>query len=475
MGRTGRQSPTFTNCVIQETKGQQAIDAYNGTGQTLLEWQAEQVKAIMSVNDDGLWTYMKYGLCVSRRNGKGEILTARELCGLLDLNEKICHSAHRTTTSHDAFVRLYTLLKKMGYVEHTKKKNDMPEKSFYASKQYGLEHIEIVNGGTIDFRTRTNNGGLGEGFDLLVIDEAQEYTAKQESALTYTVSASKNPQTIFTGTPPTAVSGGDVFPRIRKSVINNVAIDVGWAEWSIDQMASDINNPDLWYEYNPSLGTLLTERNIRGELSTGEVDFNIQRLGLWLSYTQKSAITAAEWASLKSDTVPGLQPKRYFGVKYSRDGRTVALSVASKTNDNRIFIETIDVQPQRSGDNWMMSYFSNQNIAGVVIDGASGQKILEEEMSDRGLIKPMLPTVKDVVSSAAMFEQAIESGTIVHRGQPGLAEVVTNCEHRAIGSGGGYGYKSLAEEYDITIMESAVLAFWLCATAKEKRKQAISY
>ena len=74
-------------------------------------------------------------------------------------------------------------------------------------KQYGLEHIEISGGGIIDFRTRTNNGGLGEGFDLLVIDEAQEYTSKQESALLYTVSASKNPQTIMVGTPPTVTSG----------------------------------------------------------------------------------------------------------------------------------------------------------------------------------------------------------------------------------------------------------------------------
>ena len=91
--------------------------------------------------------------------------------GLIELKEKICHTAHRTTTSHDAFNRLYTLLIKAGYQEHSKKKKKMPERSFYASKQYGLEHIEISGGGIIDFRTRTNNGGLGEGFDLLVIDD----------------------------------------------------------------------------------------------------------------------------------------------------------------------------------------------------------------------------------------------------------------------------------------------------------------
>ena len=123
------------------SKGQEAIDLYATTGQELVEWQAIQVSAILAT-DGAEWKYIKYGLSVSRRNGKGEILAARELEGIINLGEKICHTAHRTTTSHDAFNRLYTLLKKAGYEEHSKKKKEMPEKSFYGSKQYGLEHIE---------------------------------------------------------------------------------------------------------------------------------------------------------------------------------------------------------------------------------------------------------------------------------------------------------------------------------------------
>ena len=43
----------------------------------------------------------------------------------------------------------------------------------------------------INFRTRSSKGGLGEGYDLLVIDEAQEYTTDQETALKYIVTDSK--------------------------------------------------------------------------------------------------------------------------------------------------------------------------------------------------------------------------------------------------------------------------------------------
>ena len=472
--RVGRETPTFTNVNFQETKGEEAINLYKATGQELVRWQEIQINSIMAM-EDGLWKHMKYGLCVSRRNGKGEILAAREFDGIVNLKEKVCHTAHRTTTSHDAFNRLYTLLKKAGYEEHSKKKKEMPEKSFFASKQYGLEHIEVTNGGVVDFRTRTNNGGLGEGFDLLIIDEAQEYTSKQESALGYTVSASANPQIIMTGTPPTAISGGDVFLRMRQSVLKGTSQDVGWAEWSIDKLTEDIANPDIWYEFNPSLGTILRERNIRAELTIGDIDFNIQRLGLWLEYSQKSAISEAEWTILKAETMPVLVGKRHLGIKYGHDGKNVALSVASKTADGKIFVEAIDCRPIKSGNGWIFDYLHNPNVDKVVIDGANGQQILASAMKEHGFQKPILPSVKDVITANAMWEQGIALSQICHRGQPSLTKVVSNCDKRAIGSQGGFGYKSLTDTYDIALMDSAILAFWSASTSKDVVQQSIQY
>lgn len=476
MARIGNQDPSYTNVTYFDTKGQEAIDLYSMTTQELMEWQQAQIKAIMAVNDDGLWLYMKYCICVSRRNGKGEILAARELSGVVDLGEKICHTAHRSTTSHDAFNRLYTLLKKAGYEEHSRKRKDMPEKSFYASKQFGLEHIEISGGGMIDFRTRTNNGGLGEGFDVLVIDEAQEYTEKQESALKYTVSASRNPQIIMVGTPPTAVSVGDVFVKIRKNIIEGKAVDTGWAEWSIEDLTENIDDVELWYRFNPSLGITLSERNIRAELGD-PVDFNIQRLGLWLTYSQKSAISKQEWELLQTYKAPVLENTRYLGVKYGKDGTNVALSIAAKTKDGNIFVEVIDCRPVRDGNAWMYDFFRNNKVKKAAVDGANGQTILIDELRKAQIKKiPIMPTVKEIVTANAMFEQGVFNGTIVHMGQQPLEEVVTNSEKRAIGSNGGFGYKSLTESVDVAVMDSVILAHWLCATTKEMPTgQAISY
>ena len=89
---------------------------------------------------------------------------------------------------------------------------------------------------------------------------------------------------------------------------------------------------------------------------------------------------------------------------------------------------------------------------------------------------PVLPKVSEIISASSIFEQLIGSGQITHTGQPELSALVTNCEHRAIGSGGGFGYKAIADDQDITLMDSAVLAAWLCATDKPRQKrQSISY
>lgn len=478
MGRIGNVDPSYTNVTKPlNSLGTEATDLYASTGQKLMDWQARQVEAILDRTDDGLWKYIRYCMTISRRNGKGEVLAAREFEGIVNLGEKICHTAHRTTTSHDAFERLFDLLKKAGYEEVTRKgKKENPEKSFYASKQYGLEHIEVTNGGVIDFRTRTNNGGLGEGFDLLVIDEAQEYTSKQESALIYTVTASNNPQTILTGTPPTATSGGDVFARIRETIMKGTAEDTGWAEWSIDEQTSDVTNVDLWYKYNPSLGIRLTERNIRSELSVGEVDFNIQRLGLWLQYTQKSEITRAEWDALRCEELPKLDERYYIGIKYGRDGANVAASIAAKTESGKVFVETLDCCSIRQGNGWILEYLHNPKVAGVAIDGASGQQILADTMEKYNFQKPTLPKVAEIITANAMFEQAVALRMITHAGQPSLADSVSHCEKRAIGSAGGFGFKSISDDYDISIMESAILAHWLAATAEEpQEEQTIDY
>lgn len=465
--RLGRQTPT-TSFILpyQETEGQKAIDLYNQTGRTAQEWQANLMADILARDEEGLWTHSKYGYSLPRRNGKNEVVSMRELYGLQELGERILHTAHRTTTSHAAFERLIFLINAVGLIE---------KEDYKVTRQFGLESIEMFsNGGRISFRTRSSKGGLGEGFDLLVIDEAQEYTDDQESALKYVVSDSMNPQTLLCGTPPTAVSSGAVFMNLRKSILQGNTKNAGWAEWSVDHM-SDCNDVELWYRCNPSMGTILTERKVADEVGTDTIDFNIQRLGLWLKYNQKSAISATEWDVLKVGTIPQFVGKLFCGVKYGADGTNVALSIAVKTQDGRIFVEGIDCQNVRSGNDWIVDFLRRADFAKVAIDGASGQAILSKELQAEKIKNFTLPKVKEIIEANAVFEQGVFNKTLCHNNQPSLTDAVTNVEKRAIGSNGGFGYKCIKKDLESALVDSMIYAYWLCATTKERKKQKARY
>lgn len=477
MPKTGRQTPTQAVILpYSKSRGKEAADLYAKSGRKALKWQQLIIKDIMGIGRDGLWVHQKFGFSVPRRNGKNEVVAMREMWGLVN-GENICHTAHRTTTSSSAWDRLQRLLVDSGYIELGRKKKgeEDPANGFRLNKQHGLEEINMVAGGRIVFRTRTPNGGLGEGFDLLIVDEAQEYTDAQESALIYTVSDAENPQTLFCGTPPTAVSSGTVFMKMRDEALSGNSYDTGWAEWSIPKETDDITNVALWYETNPSMGAHLNERKIRSEIRGDKIDFNIQRLGVWLQYNQKSAITEAEWDALKVSGAE-LKKERYFGIKYGIDGTNVSLAVASKTKDGKVFIEAIDCRPMRAGDEWLLEYLHNPNMAGIAVDGKGHQDILAKEMKEDGIKKkPVLPTVKEFIIANSMFEQAVYSGGICHTAQPSLELVATNCERRPIGNNGGFGYRSIKDTADIALLDSAILAYWLCATSKEKKVQKITY
>ncbi len=464
--RMGNQNPTtHSYCDFEHSLYEEALEVYRKTKHEAHEWQGNLLKPIMAIDEDGLWVHQKFGYSLPRRNGKTEIIYMLEMWGL-NKGLNILHTAHRISTSHASFEKVKSYMEDAGLVE---------KEDFTSIKAKGQERIELIEtGGVIQFRTRTLTGGLGEGFDMLIIDEAQEYTTDQESALKYTVTDSDNPITVMTGTPPTPLSSGTVFTKYRDATLQGESKYSGWAEWSVDEM-KDIHDVDAWYETNPSMGYHLNERKIEAELGEDELDHNVQRLGYWPKYNQKSAISQKEWAELAVDKLPKFTGQLFVGIKYGNDGTNVSLSIAVKTKDEKIFVESIDCRSIRNGNGWILDFLQRADIASVVIDGASGQNILASEMKERGIKKPVLPTVKEIITANSLWEQGIYQQSICHNNQPSLTQVVINCDKRLIGSNGGFGYRSQFDDMDIGLMDSALLAHWVCSEFKPKKKQKISY
>ena len=462
MDRVGRQSPTVSVILpYTDTKGPEAIELYNKSEHDSLEWQTALTYDIMAVDDDGLWVHQKFGYSVPRRNGKSEMALARCIWGLKN-GERILYTAHRASTAHSIWDRLGRLCSKC----------DIPITSSF--RAFGKEHL-YTEDSAIEFRTRTSTGGLGEGYDLLIIDEAQEYTPEQETALKYVVSDSANPQTIMFGTPPTAISAGTVFPKFRKKVLQSESYASGWAEWSVPQM-SDVNDVDLWYETNPSMGYHLNERKIRSEIGDDNTDFNIQRLGLWIKYNQKSAISRNEWEALQVDKVPKFTGQLFAGVKFGVNGENVALAIAVKTEDGKIFCEVIGCQPIRNGVTWIVNFLSKADIRKTAVDGKNGIDVLMDALKQMRIKHVEAVNVSQVIKANSVFDMAMEQGSFQHMHQSAVTQVVTNCERRKIGANGGLGYQSSLDGADIALLDSMILAHWICSETKaEKKKQSFSY
>lgn len=466
MTRYGRQSPTESHILpYTETSGPEAIKIYNLGSRTAQPWQEELIYDLMATNSDGLWVHMKYGYSLPRRNGKSEILLIREAHGLL-IGEKIFHTAHRVPTAHASWERLCQLLSEIGLEEG---------EDYKTLKQYGMEEIRMLKSpadgvppGVINFRTRTQGGGLGERADLLIIDEAQQYKVEQENNLQYVVSDSANPQIIMTGTPPTPTSAGTVFKTYRDSCLRGELEDCGWAEWSVPYK-SDVNDIDLWYQCNPSMGYHLNERKVKMENKTDEVDFNIQRLGLWLQYNLRSAITRQEWEDVQAKTLPAIKSTRYVGIKYAKDGTNVCMAISSKTKDDKIFVEVIDCQNIRAGNKWIIDALQKISPDRIVIDGAAGR--IEKDLKKAKIQGVIYPTVTEVITANSNFEQALYANTVIHMNQTSVTQAVTNCEKRAIGTNGGFGYRSMKDGVEIALLDSIILSHWAAQNAPDKKKK----
>lgn len=478
--RYGNQEPTeFVVQTYNESRGIGAIYSYELSGKKLIPWQSQAVTDILALNDDGLFTHDEIGFSVERRSGKTEVILAILLDGV-DHNEIQLYTAHLVDSSTDTAEKFARILNDKGLEEVLRVGEDTDyKKSFVFKKQRGAQRIILFNeDGTercyVDFRTRSGQGGLGKGYDRLIIDEAQEYTTEQQTALKYVVSASKNPQKIMCGTPPTKVSKGTVFPKFRKDVLSGKRDEtVLWFAWAIPKKPKDLTDVDLWYEYNPSLGYHLTERAVRAELGDDE-DFLIQRLGWWADYNLTSAITEEQWKTLSLDKDVTLISNLYIGIKYSIDN-TVALSVCVKTDDKPL-IEGIDCRSIYDTNKWIVEFCKNTTNVKIVIDGESGRKTLEEELAKEKIKNVVLVTIDEFKKANEVFRKGIIDELFYHNNQPSLNNIATNVDKRPIGNKGGYGYKSIKSDADVALLDSAILAYWASTEFNEKpRTRQIRY
>lgn len=445
------------------------LDSYN---RSLLQWQKAILRRWMARDDEDKWANQTAGLIVPRQNGKSWLAEARILGGMIFLGEHLIYTAHQVSTVDEIKRRILRF-----FYDAEPEIRDLLTSEFDKEPK-SFDFIELRNGGRCIFRARTRSAGLGFTSDTIINDENQECSDAHEEALLPTISAGplKNPQVIMMGTPPTAGSAGTVFLRARRNLLQGKS-NIAWQEWSVENI-TDNYDVDAWYQTNPSLGYLITEKAIRAEAGAMSQDsFNKMRLGWIPGVDAQRVFTDDEWNALavKEVKLP-LEPELVYAIKFAPDRSAVTLAVGVPMAE-KIHVEIIERKRMSDGMAWLVRWLLDRwkNCNQIIIDGAAGQGLLIEELlrSEPKMKKRILtPNVKEAGSAYALFYQAIQDGTLTHYNQPILNTAIRTAKRRDIGKDGMFGYASLNPAIQMDAVDAAAFAYYGANRFRGKRKAA---
>lgn len=419
-------------------------------------WQKNILRDWMGRVEGGAWAASTCGESVPRQNGKTLIVSGRAAAGMTMLGEWVIYTAHLQKTATETFLEIRGIFENRGLAKYVKE--------FKAA--LGREQIILKNGGRIQFVARTRNGGRGLHGDCLIFDEAQELTSEQQASFLPAISASKNPQTIYLGTPPDENCTGTVFRKIRERALSGESKNTSWTEYSVKEIG-DVSDQKRWAACNPALGKRMLLSTIKAEWEQMDEDtFARERLGWWspISNEKDWAISKKAWEACKS-TKKKPEGKTAYGIKFTADGSMVALCGAVCPKDAPARISLIETKPTAHGIGWLAAWINERykSASCVVIDGRNGVDFLTEQIKDTWRAKDSIirPSGKNVVAAATQLVQEINGQSVTwYHLQEILDDSARNAVKRPISGGWGFGGDNSAP------IEAAALALWGCRTTK---------
>lgn len=463
----GSQEPRLKHVPVGEEHPDldAALELVAAAGIVLDPWQ-ELVFRGSCLRRDGIWAAKQVGVCCPRQNGKNAILEARQLAGLFIFNERLQrYTAHLGDTAAVAFKRLSDLIESVPWL-----KSEL--RNIWRSN--GKEAIELKNGNTIQFRTRTDRAGRGPSPNTVYFDEAMELSIAAVAAAIPSVAAKSMsaapPQLWYTGSSVDQlvnIDAGIVFARIRDAGLKGDP-ETSWFEWSVDapnpEEVPDHDSPLQWAIANPGMGIRISEEHIAFEHSSpmGIRGFCVERLGVgdWPSLeAEKTVISLDSWRKLTDKTSSAVDPV-VFCPEVSWDRQWGAISVAGKRADGLFHVEV--VRHQR-GTGWIVPQLAlmveAQRPSAVVIEDGSPAGSLLPDLEQR-----RLPTKVEKLSSTdhghalgALLDSVAEE-KVWHGPQAELEAAIRVAVTRSLGDKVAWDRKKSKGE--ITALVSCTLALW---------------
>ena len=441
----------------RETDGPDAVKLLRLGGTVLDPWQSDILGDWLGRTASGKWAAPTAGGSVPRQNGKSLLVQGRAEAGMLLFGETVLYTAHLQKTATETFEEM------RDFFEGPKLRRHVAE----IKTAIGREQIILKSGAKIKFLARTRNGGRGQHGDLLIFDEAQELNETAQGSFLPAISASRNPQTIYVGTPPGPDAVGTVFRNLRSRALAGDAARAAWFEFSVPEIG-DVKDPARWAAANPALGRRIQLSTIEGEAEQLDPDtFARERLGWWSPVAveqQDYALDRAAWEACASeDEKP--EGKTAYGIKFAADGSCVCLCGAVIPKDGPARVSLLELQPSGRGLAWLADWLNQRydKASCVVIDGRNGVDVLVERIREVWKAKNSVvrPAVRDVIAAVGLFTTAVNEGGLTwYRPQTALNESALTSTKRPISGGYGFGGENSLP------VEASALALWGAKTSK---------
>jgi hypothetical protein len=469
--RVGAQTPVFdTGPKGVSSSGAEVVELVRSTGRDLDIWQRYALKQTLQEREDGKWAALEVATIVARQNGKGDIITARQLGGLFLFGSQLSlYSAHEFKTATEMFIRLRDMIMNT---------DDLRKRVRKVTEAHGEEGVELLNGNRLRFIARSRGSGRGFSGDDIYLDEAFNLSSKAVGAIMPTMSARPNPQILYYSSAPHLDS--EQLRKIQARGRAGTSKRLRYMEWAARNPGVSLDDRDAWYEANPALGIRITEEFVETEREAmDDAEFARERLGIGEDVSGAGVIDMAVWEELEDKAshrdsriviAADITPERSYG----------CISFCGRRADGLYHVE---LNQHRRGTGWMATelvrLMKRADVAAVVIDDKSQaatlipeiKELLEEDKEltrderEALLEKLVITQAQDMATACGFFyDYTLLDGetnpVLRHIGQASLTVAVAGATKRTIGTAGAWAWDRKSPAVDITPLVSVTLALW---------------
>ncbi len=444
----------------------EAIDMWEHySRKTLDEAQRLSVELMMAEAADGTWAARTTARCQSRQNGKGDELEVVEAWGLLQRGEWILHTAHEIPTSDAAHKRLVAFLDHKELARHVSKVR-------YAN---GKQSIEMRNGGTIVYRTRTAAGGRGlDDISRIVVDEAQHAQPEQLASSMPVLAVNPNPQVNFVGSAGIEIAS-EWWWTLRLRALTAVtdggdAGEFSYLEHSAERLSlspdghvlsesPDPDDRDAWLAANTAHPSRISAEYLEEELRTlGPELFAREHLGVWDPYPNQGGgfLPLDSWDRLAVDD-PGPMSSVTYGLAVTDFGDRAVIASAGRLNNGDLYI---DVVAEGEGTDWIVDKaldLKRRKRFTLYVNPASAAGAFIRTLEDAGVTVEQT-TNRQYQQACGEILDRVKNETIRHLSQNSLNYAIRVAQRRNIGHDGAWVWAEPSANKDIAPLKAATVA-----------------